>query len=230
MILHHIADRTHLFVEGAAALHAEILGHGDLDIPDIFTVPDRLEEGVGKAKVQQILHRFLAQVVIDAKDRGFLEHFVQGAIERLRTREIPAEGLLDDDSRIHRAAALLQPLHDAGEHAGRDGKVVNGAFCEPDDGFQFGKGLGRRVIAIDVAQQRGQLCKADFVEIAVVLDAVAGTLFELVQIPTGARHADDGYVEGASVHHLIQRGKDFLVCQISGGAKKHEGIGFCFDH
>ena len=40
------------------------------------------------------------------KMAGFGEHFVQRSVERLRAREIAAEGLLDDDARIVGAAAI----------------------------------------------------------------------------------------------------------------------------
>ena len=35
--------------------------------------PDRLPNGVGKAKIEKILDRFLAEVVVDAKEIGFVE-------------------------------------------------------------------------------------------------------------------------------------------------------------
>ena len=50
VVLHHVADRAGLVVERAAALHAEVLGHGDLHALDVVAVPERLEEGVGEAE------------------------------------------------------------------------------------------------------------------------------------------------------------------------------------
>jgi hypothetical protein len=69
MILHHVPDGTHFFVEAAAALLSKIIGHGDLQAVDVGAVPDRLEKRVGKAKIQQILHRIFAEVMINAEDR-----------------------------------------------------------------------------------------------------------------------------------------------------------------
>ena len=57
---------------------------------------------LAKRKVQNVLHRLLAEVVIDAENGGFRKYFVQRAIERLRAGEIAAEGLLDDDPGIVR--------------------------------------------------------------------------------------------------------------------------------
>jgi hypothetical protein len=69
MILHHVPDGTHFFVEAAAVLHTKILGHGDLHAVDVGAVLGRLEKRVGKAKIQQILHRLLAEVMINAENR-----------------------------------------------------------------------------------------------------------------------------------------------------------------
>ncbi len=111
MVLHHVANRAYFLVEGAAALHAEVLRHGDLHVLNVFAVPDRLEKRVGEAEVQNVLHGFLAQIVIDAENRGLIEYLVQGSIERLRAVQIPAKGLLDDDpSRFPRIRISAAPV------------------------------------------------------------------------------------------------------------------------
>ena len=73
MVLHDVADRAGFLVELAAAGHAEFLGHRDLHAGDEVAIPDGLEERVGEAEVQQVLHRLLAEVVIDAEDAGLRE-------------------------------------------------------------------------------------------------------------------------------------------------------------
>src|SRR5436309_7625122 len=45
------------------------LGHGDLHVIDVAMVPDRLEQRVGEAEHEQVLHRLFAKVVVDAIDR-----------------------------------------------------------------------------------------------------------------------------------------------------------------
>ena len=50
MILDHVADGAGLVVEGASALDAEVLGHGDLHALDVVAVPERLEEALAKRK------------------------------------------------------------------------------------------------------------------------------------------------------------------------------------
>ena len=56
-------------VEGAAALDAEVFRHGDLHALDMVAVPERLQERVGEAEEEHVVHRPLAQVVVDAEDR-----------------------------------------------------------------------------------------------------------------------------------------------------------------
>ena len=69
MVLDHVADAADLVIEAAAAFDAEILGHGDLHAFDEIAVPDRLEEGIGEAEIEQVLDRLLAEIVVDAEDR-----------------------------------------------------------------------------------------------------------------------------------------------------------------
>ena len=73
MILDDVADRARLVVEGASALDAEIFRHGDLHALHLVAVPERLQKRVGEAEEEHVVHRPLAQVMIDAEDAGFIE-------------------------------------------------------------------------------------------------------------------------------------------------------------
>ncbi len=99
MILEDVSEGAHLFVEAAASADAEGLGHRDLHAGDVSSVPDRFEECVGEAEVEQVLHRLLAQEVVDAINRVLGKRLVQGGVEGLRRREVAAERLLHDQSR-----------------------------------------------------------------------------------------------------------------------------------
>ena len=68
MVLHHVAQRAGLVVELRAALDADVLGDGDLHVLDAAAPPQRLEQRIAEAQRQQVLHRLLAEIVIDAKD------------------------------------------------------------------------------------------------------------------------------------------------------------------
>ena len=66
MVLDHVAQRAARLVVTRAALDAERLGGGDLDVVDVAAVPDRLEDGVGETQDHDVLRRFLAEEMVDA--------------------------------------------------------------------------------------------------------------------------------------------------------------------
>src|SRR5678816_339978 len=76
MVLHHMADYTHLFVETSSALCTQSLGHCDLAL-DVVAVPYRLQKRVRKAEVEQILDRLFAEIMIDPENRRFGEGFAE---------------------------------------------------------------------------------------------------------------------------------------------------------
>src|SRR4029453_12495318 len=76
MVLNHVANGADFFIKTTTALHAKALRLSDLYVVHEIAIPDGLEEGVGKAEVQEILYGLLAQVVIDAKHRRFGEDLV----------------------------------------------------------------------------------------------------------------------------------------------------------
>ena len=73
VVLEDVAARAGLLVEGAAALDAEVLGHGDLHVVDVAPVPERLEDAVAEAEDEQVADGLLAQVVVDAVDLRLVE-------------------------------------------------------------------------------------------------------------------------------------------------------------
>jgi hypothetical protein len=108
VILQHVTGRAGgVVVAGAAALHAELLGDGDLDVLDVVAVPDRLEDRVVEAKAEQVLDRLLAEVVVDAKQLVLAQRAVQRVVQGLGRGEVAAEGLLDDHAAKRRAALRL---------------------------------------------------------------------------------------------------------------------------
>jgi hypothetical protein len=104
VVLDDVAHRAEFLVEATAALDAELLGHGDLHALDVVAVPDRLDDGVREAEIEQVLHRFLAEEMVDAEDRVLGEDRAQGVVDGAGTREVAAERLLDDDARARGAA------------------------------------------------------------------------------------------------------------------------------
>ena len=79
-----VADRARLIVEGASALHPEVFRHRDLDALDMVAVPERLQQRVRKTKEDHVMHRPLAQVMVDAEDRLLVKGCQQDPVELLR--------------------------------------------------------------------------------------------------------------------------------------------------
>src|SRR5215475_4644480 len=104
MVLDHIANRADLIVEGAAPLHAEVLGHRDLHAADELASPERLEERIGEPEKDHILDGTLAEIMIDAKDMLFIEDAEQDLIELARGCKVPAKRFFEDDASIFVAA------------------------------------------------------------------------------------------------------------------------------
>ena len=109
MVRHHVAQRAGRVVEAAAMADAELFVHGDLDVIDMVAIPDRLEHAVGEAQHQDVLHRLLAEIMIDPVDLVLVHDLQQLAIQRARGREVGAERLFD-----HQPPPGAVLLHHAG--------------------------------------------------------------------------------------------------------------------
>src|SRR5205807_8371084 len=79
-----------------AMFHSYCLRDRDLYVFDVVLVPDGLEDPVGEPEHQDILHRLLAEIVIDPEDLGLPEHAEQRAVEVLRAGQVPPDRLFDD--------------------------------------------------------------------------------------------------------------------------------------
>ena len=69
VVLDHVAGGADAVVVAGAAADADVLGHRDLHVVDVVGVPDRLEQVVREAHREDVLHRLLAEVVVDPEDR-----------------------------------------------------------------------------------------------------------------------------------------------------------------
>jgi hypothetical protein len=92
VVRHDIADRPQFLVQTAAPLDSERFRHSELHARDVGAIPQRLQKRIDEAEVQKILHRFLAEEMIDAEDPRFVEYPRQNAIEGLRRFQVAARG------------------------------------------------------------------------------------------------------------------------------------------
>ena len=124
MVLHHVLQRADAVIIGNTAFEAHRLGDGDLDMVDRLRVPQRLEEHVGKAQRQQVLHRFLAEIVVDAEDAVFGKGIADLRIHVARRSEVVADRLFHRDAAFGAGdAGGLEPFRDRTEHRRRGREI-----------------------------------------------------------------------------------------------------------
>ena len=107
MILDDIADRAGFIIKSSATLDTEIFCHGYLHTLDVVAVPECLHERICEAEGDYIIHRLLAQIVVDPEDSCFIELSQNDFIEVLRRRQVMPERLLNNDPGPGRAAAMF---------------------------------------------------------------------------------------------------------------------------
>src|SRR4029077_2499899 len=95
MVLDHVAEATDLVIEPAPPLDAEALRHRDLDRLDVLAVPQGLEHLVREPEVHDVLHRLLAQEMVDPEDLVLTEDREQVVIELASRGQVVPERLLD---------------------------------------------------------------------------------------------------------------------------------------
>ena len=65
---------------------------------DIFVVPDRLKNAVGKPQDHDVLDRFLAQIMVDPEDLGLVKDLSDDRINLPGRLKVSPDGLLHNDS------------------------------------------------------------------------------------------------------------------------------------
>src|ERR1035438_9600581 len=96
MVLHHVPQRARLLIKRPAALDAERFSSGNLHMVDVVAIPYRLKNPVGKTEDQYVLHRLLAQIVVDTEDLVLMEDSIHLVIQLARGFQIVAERLFDN--------------------------------------------------------------------------------------------------------------------------------------
>ncbi len=239
MILDHVAQRPGFLIIRAAALHADRFRRGDLHVIHVAAVPQWLEDAVAEAEGQDVLHGFLAQVMIDAVNLGFLERAVQFVTQCLRAGQIVAERLFDDDA----APSRFCLSHVRGGDALRDGDVLAGLrgkieqhvaagvpgridFLQP--AVQRRKHSGVVEVARHVENALGESGPDIRIEGRVLQELFDGRQHFLAKLVVGhgcARDAQDGEsgIQAALVGQPVQRGQQLTFGEIAIGSEDDHG-------
>ncbi len=186
-------------------------------------VPDRLQEPVGEAEVEQVLDRLLAQVVIDAEDLVLAKDGVERRVEPPGTGQVPAERLLDDDSGAIGAVGLAQQAHHLAKERRRDREVVERVLRRAELRAQPAEGIGVVIRPVDEAQLLLQPMADRRVLDPVRFQALRGPIPKCGHV-TVPSNTDDRHGPAAVADETRKRGEDLLVRQVPGRAKEDECI------
>ncbi len=116
MVLEHVPQDPGGLVITRAGAHPQVLRGRDLHVIHVAAVPNGFKDRIGETHDQKVLHRFLAQVMVDAVDLAFLEDFLHFAVEFFGRSQVVPEGFLDD----HPGEPLLLPGQSRRAQVGND--------------------------------------------------------------------------------------------------------------
>ena len=193
----------------------------------MVSIPDGLEEDVGESEDEQVLHRLLAEKMIDPEDLVLVEVAVEDLVELDGAGEIASERFLDNE-----AAIGGEP--DSGKARGDVVEQRRGDRHEEHRQPGIAELLGDQVVdgwilvvTLDIAQVGTEPIDDRFVSALKDLTDVIG---ESLVGPLAAGSADDGHVESALGCELVERRDQLLFCQVAGDAEQHQRIGLFLDH
>ena len=211
VVLDHVAEGAGFLIVAPAALDADGLGGGDLDVIDVLAVPERLKQRVAEAEGQDVLDGLFAQVVIDAVELVFGEVLVELVLQFAGAGLVVAERLFDDEAapgavggfgetgaaETTGGGAVVAGLRREIEEHVAGGLACLGYFVEAD-----GEALVGRVVtnvAGEVEETSGEVVPESLIERAVLEELLDGSLHLLPEVVIGhrgARDADDGEALG----------------------------------
>ena len=197
VVLDHVADRAGLFVEGPAALDAELLGHRDLHVLDVVRGSRSARGRCWRSGRSRMLWTGCFPGNGRCGRSTSRRRSAEDAVELLRRRKVAAERLLHD----HPRAVGCSPTRPGAARPRRRAWAgwPDSAPADCADPSSLRELEGRRVVvvAVDVAEPVAQLGERLLVEPAVCFEAVACPGLERVELPARLGHADDRHVEVA---------------------------------
>ncbi len=91
---------------------------------DVLVVPNRLEDAVGEPHDHQVLHRLLAEIVIDAEDLLLAEHLADLIVQRASRCMVAPDRLFHNNaSQIVDQPVLLEIGGNVAKQSGRHSQI-----------------------------------------------------------------------------------------------------------
>src|SRR5256885_9367157 len=113
MVSHHIAHRACFLVIATARADTELFADGDLYVVDGLPVPELLENRVREPEHEDVLHRFLPEIMVDAENLSFTHELRELVVQRAGGNEIMTEWLFEDHPLPKRIWLFLADQADA---------------------------------------------------------------------------------------------------------------------
>jgi hypothetical protein len=231
VVLDHVAQLAGLVEVAPAAFDADGFGNGDLHVGDVILVPLGFEQAVGETQGDQVLHRVLAQVMVDAIGAVFREEARHRVVHFAGRLQVVADGLFQHYAGALGQARLGQPGADRTVDRCRRGKEGDDAIRVAGLVRQRGKILGAAEIHAQVVQARHEALQHGFIEVAFA-DVAAQMFFDqrqmacrLAALASQREQARFGWQQTGAIE-LIERGKQLAQGQITEGAEQRQGAGF----
>src|SRR5215469_9711585 len=115
MVLQHVLERSDAVVVPGSTLQRQRFVPDDVDPGDMGTIPDRLEDAIGKPRPEDVLDGCHREEVVDAKDRLLGIEGGEKAVELDRFAQALAERLLQHDDAAPSGARTMQGRYSSGE-------------------------------------------------------------------------------------------------------------------
>ncbi len=125
MVLDHVPERARIVVIGHTRFQADGFGDRNLDVVDVIGVPDRFEQDVGEAQREQVLHRLLAEIVIDAVNPLLGKSGGNRVVDLAAAGEIGTKRLFQPDADV--------PLSQTGMGEPGDGRLKQAWRCRQEN-------------------------------------------------------------------------------------------------
>ena len=228
MVLHHVAQRACLVVVIRAPLQPDAFGDGDLDVVDIGRVPHRLVEHIGEAQRHQVLHRLLAEIVVDAEDLIFAEMLPYRLVQSAGRPQVAADGLFHHEAgAIVGKAGFPNARGEVSEQSGADGKIEGAdaiVACRIEKIAQFSPAGILLGVDLAIVQAGEEAVEGGLVDIALgdmLLERAAGEVAIVVVGKIGAGGADDPRALGdlAVLVAVVERRQKLALGQIAAAAE-----------
>jgi hypothetical protein len=231
VVLQHVAHRAGVVVVVAAAFEPDGFGHRDLHLLDVPRIPQGLEQGIAETQRQQVLHAFLAEVVVDPEHAVLVEYRGHAVVDRDRGGEIVADRLLQQypGAGIGQAG-LAQRAAQRCVVARRSAEVIDRVARAARRADRLGQRLHRgraldRCRAVIHAFEQG--AQRGFVALGrrhPLFDAARHQLAESVAVQVAARRAEDAQFarQQAIALQAVERGQQHALRQVAGGAEDGE--------